>query len=241
MWNPSSHIPLDNPLQKGNRRNENNWVRENCLRERKTRWNKCRKTEVGRVESVKGKPRTNSGITPIKQCRLANGILERALQSSHSAWTCKDECELRQDRKRALDTLLAVCLPAGTLYLLSSAWNALPLLLKWPSPHLADLNHVIFFFTALVIWNYQVPLLMDFSLFASQCTISIADDWMSDEQITRPPVKIDKALESQVTHELLGLIERDLLSWAASTSSFWVPSELGSHPSQHSDHWEGAL
>lgn len=56
-----------------------------------------------------------------------------------------------------------------------------------------------FFFTALMIWNYQVHLLMDFLPFASQCTIYIVDDWMNLEQIPRPLVRIDKALESQVT------------------------------------------
>lgn len=49
---------------------------------------------------------------------------------------------------------------------------------------------------------------------------------MNLEQIPRPPVKTGKALESHVTHERLGLIERDLLSRAAPTSSFlatfWV-------------------
>lgn len=53
---------------------------------------------------------------------------------------------------------------------------------------------------------------MDFSLFASQGTIAIGDDGMNLEQRPRPPVKAGKALESQATHERLGLIERDLLS-----------------------------
>lgn len=40
-------------------------------------------------ESVKRKPRTNSGITPIKQQTLANRVTGRALQSSHSTWAVK--------------------------------------------------------------------------------------------------------------------------------------------------------
>lgn len=61
---------------------------------------------------------------------------------------------------------------------------------------------------------------------------------MNLEQIPSPLVRTDKALEGQVTYELLGLTERDLHHLPP---QFWLHTVLGIHPSQHSDHWEGAL
>lgn len=59
------------------------------------------------------------------------------------------------------------------------------------------------FFTAFMVWNYQVHLLMHFfSLFASQCSVYIVDEWTYLDRRSRPLLRIQQALD--LIHEWLG-------------------------------------
>lgn len=143
----------------------------------------------------------------------------------------RDTCEPRENKICALDTLPLSPSCHGTLYLL---------LLYFPyyvNCLIVQVSVMSFFFKALMIWNYQVHLLMDFFLLsASQSSV-----YSVDAQI---PLGADAQTSSKDrSHWIYELLGQKEISFHVQMprAQFWLLAVLGSHASPQPQHWERAL
>lgn len=147
-------------------------------------------------ESVKRKPRTDVGIAWSQTCQSCHGKSTTKFTLSTDQ---KDTCELREKRICTLHTLPLVDL-------ISAAPSHQMLLFKQPTPHFSGLNLVIFFFTALMIWNIKFTYSLTFFKLSASQSYTIYCWWLNLERMLRHLLRINNAFESHSMYELLGRI-----------------------------------
>lgn len=146
-------------------------------------------------KSVKRQPRTDLGTTQSTQ------TCQPCLRENTAELTlCMDTSELRENRERALDTLLFS--PSCHGDRVPAALLCQKLLFKQPTPYFSGLNHVFLHNTydlklTKFIHSQIYFLFFIFLLSASQCSIYIVDHLNEPRvQMPRPLLRINNAFHT---------------------------------------------